>query len=208
MNSLKWCLWLLLDLVTLSDLEGTRELPRDWFPIGRISESFLSIFSLLMPGFYLVGKETCWFFLAEYVDSQYSQSICGIQDDLSLYVISHEGCHKLYRIKFWANTLMRSKIRASAPSYLRTAAAALSRPAAVRCSFGKVGSAAASVVPCGLALPPTPPPPPPSSPPPPASTDSPCLEQNSSVTDFQRLVITTMQCIVCTTFLDVILKIR
>ena len=147
------------------------------------------------------------FFLAEYVDSQYSQSICGIQDDLSLYVISHEGCHKLYRIKFWANTLMRSKIRASAPSYLRTAAAALSRPAAVRCSFGKVGSAAASVVPCGLALPPTPPPSPPP-PPPPAPTDSPCLEQNSSVTDFQRLVITTMQCKVCTAFLDVILKIR
>ena len=197
----------MLDLVTLSDLDGPRELPRDWFPIGRISESFLSIFFATYAWILFGGEGNLLFFLAEYVDSQYSQSICGIQDDLSLYVISHEGCHKLYRIKFWANTLMRSKIRASAPSYLRTAAAALSRPAAVRCSFGKVGSAAASVVPCGLALPPTPPPSPPP-PPPPAPTDSPCLEQNSSVTDFQRLVITTMQCKVCTAFLDVILKIR
>ena len=158
MDSLKWCLWLLLDLVTLSDLDGPRELPRDWFPIGRISKKFLSNFSLLMPVFYLVGRETCFFCWICWC-AQYSLSICGIQDDLSLYVISHEGCHKLYRIKFWANTLMRSKSRASAPSYLRTAAAALCRPAAVRCSFGKVGSAAASVVPCGLALPPTTPPP-------------------------------------------------
>ena len=86
----------MLDLVTLSDLEGTRELPRDWFPIGRISESFLSIFFATYAWILFGGKETCFFFLAEYVDSQYSQSICGIQDDLSLYVISHEGCHKLF----------------------------------------------------------------------------------------------------------------
>ena len=66
------------------------------FPLAGFPKVFSQFFLLLMPGFYLVGKETCWFFLAEYVDSQYSQSICGIQDDLSLYVISHEGCHKLF----------------------------------------------------------------------------------------------------------------
>ena len=183
MNSLKWCLWLLLDLVTLSDLEGTRELPRDWFPIGRISESFLSIFFATYAWILFGGEGNLFFFwLNMLIRSIPNLSVVFRMIWACMSSLMKDVTSCLYRIKFWANTLMRSKIRASAPSYLRTAAAALSRPAAVRCSFGKVGSAAASVVPCGLALPPTPPPPPP---PPPASTDSPCLEQTQVLQIFR-----------------------